>query len=89
MIKRFWAWLIYLPDYPAVPVEPEAVAQVVAKPVVLQPTTVQQAEFSAWRAGHIDRWLADPDNLGHPNTEHLTAERDMHLAALRMIGVPA
>lgn len=81
-MNKFFRWLFEIPGDPP---EPEVVvAQVVARPAVVNPTPAMNREFAEWRAGHIDRWLADPDNTEHHNRDHLTAERDMHLASLRM-----
>jgi hypothetical protein len=82
-MNRFFKWLLEIPGYPA---EIRPGAQVIANPVVVNPTPPASHEFAKWRAGHIDRWLADPDNARHPNKGHLSAERDMHLASLRMAG---
>lgn len=61
-----------------------AVHQVTVRPVVVQPTAAEQVDFAAWRAAHIQRFLDDPANASAPQRAHLEAERDMHLAALRM-----
>jgi hypothetical protein len=83
-MKKFFVWLFELPGYP--PPGPATVAHVVARPPEINPTTAHEEEFSEWRAAHIARWLADPDNATHTSREYLTEERDMHLAALRRCG---
>lgn len=79
-MNKFLQWFFTIPDAP----KTEVVAQVVARPAVLNPTTTDQVAHAEWRAAHIQRYLDDPSNADQPHREHLEAERDMHLAALRM-----
>jgi len=77
-MNKFFRWITALPD------EPKTIAQVTVLPAVLNPTTTDQVAFAEWRAAHIQRFLDDPLHANAPHRAHLEAERDMHLAALRM-----
>lgn len=80
-MNKFFRWLFEIPDYPDEP----AVAQVVVRPVEINPNKRKEIEFAEWRVGHIQRWL--DENLGEPieRREYLKAEREMHINSLKMI----
>lgn len=84
MMKRFFKWLFELPGDPEP--TPVVVAQVIARPAEIQPTTQKHIEFAEWRVGHIVRWLEHNPDEPEERRKYLQDEHDMHVAMLSMMG---